>query len=148
MLVEPSATAPVRAPRPQVFTADIRPAVTLAVADTRKLLTGLGNDDVRRGGVWEVRPGQWRRYSEPWTAEGDRDAHLIGTVHCLYDKPTRYMTTLYRATLTGRGVMQGWTFDALLEDVLWHGGLTLGDCARVDIASAPRVYAEPVIRLP
>ena len=138
---------PPRAGQQSGLRTDIRPAILLPVAATRKLLTGLANNGVRRGGVWDVMPGQWHRYDRPWSLAGRGDAVLLGTVHCVYDEPTRYMTTLYRAVLTEAGLAEGWTADALCQDVLWHGGLSLEDCSRADLPSAPRTYTEPAVHL-
>jgi len=128
--------------------AQIRPAVLLPVAATRKLLTGLANDGIHRGGVWDTAPGQWRRYDRPWGLNGRGDALLLGTIFVLYDQPTRYMTSLYRIELSNPGVAAGWTFEGLCDDALWHGGLSLADCSRADLASAPRVNGESSICLP
>ena len=141
MLLQPSATAPVRVVRADVATAPISPGIILSVGETRSLLQGLDNNGVRRGGVWHVVPGQWRRYDRAWGLDGQGDSQLLGTVHCIYDQPTRYMTTLYRVAVTEVGVAQGWTFDAVIADALWHGGLSLGGCSRgAAVSAGPRIY--------
>ena len=137
MLLQPSATAPART---EGLSATISPGIILSVAQTRGLLMGLANDGVRRGGLWDVVPGQWRRYDRAWGPEGVGEAKLVGTIFCMYDKPTRYMTTLFRASITEAGLAQDWTVDRLCDDALWHGGLTLELCSRGATVSAPRVY--------
>lgn len=147
MLLQPSTATPARPVRTPVASYQVRPAVLLPVAATRKLLTGLANDGVHRGGVWDTAPAQWRRYDRPWGLSGRGDAALLGTLFTLYDQPTRYMTTLYRVELTDAGLAAGWTFERLCDDALWHAGLSLAECSRADLASAPRAFTEPVVRL-
>ena len=120
----------------------IRPAAVLSEAHARMILKGLADDDVHNGGHWWTRVGTWRRYGSPW-AEGADDpgqAVHIGTISSVYDSPSRYCVTIFRASLTAYGLRQGWTTDSLCNDAFQHAGLTLDDCPRATLSPPPRPY--------
>lgn len=126
----------------------IRPAAVLSETYARQILTGLAADDVRLGGHWWTRVGIWRRYAKPWAdgAQEPGDAVHLGTISCVYDSPSRYCVTVFRVSLTDRGLQESWTTESLCDDALQHAGLTLRDCPRASLAAPPRPF-RPEARL-
>ena len=129
----------------QEFTSQevIRPAAVLSEVHARLILQGLAGDDVQSGGHWWTRVGTWRRYASPW-APGARepgDAIHIGTISTIYDSPSRYCVTVFRASLTAYGLKQGWTTESLCNDAFRHAGLTLSDCPRAALNAPPRPFS-------
>jgi hypothetical protein len=125
-----------------VVTEVIRPAAVIPEEAARSVLMQLALRDVRIGGVWDVEPNVWRRFDTPW--ESDSDDHggseLMGTIQIAYGVPTRYEITLFRATITREGTAAGWTVEALCDEALGLGGLTLASCPRADLAPPPRPF--------
>jgi hypothetical protein len=124
-----------------VVTQVIRPAAVIPEEAARSVLMQLALRDVRIGGVWDVEPNVWRRFDVPWEA-GDNHgaAELMGTIQIAYGVPTRYEITLFRATITREGTAAGWTVEALCDEALQLGGLTLDSCPRADLAPPPRPF--------
>lgn len=120
----------------------IRPAAVIPEEAARSVLMQLALRDVRIGGVWDVEPNVWRRFDVPWDAEAtDHGAsELMGTIQIAYGVPTRYEITLFRATITREGTAAGWTVEALCDEALGLGGLTLASCPRADLAPPPRPF--------
>ena len=120
----------------------IRPAAILPEKATVQILRSLESEDARHGGVWDAAPGSWSRYDRPWpdTLGPGTTARLIGTVRCIYDTPSRYLTTVYRASVTATGVHQGWTVERLCDEAFGFGGLTLATCPRTDMPGPPVTY--------
>jgi hypothetical protein len=118
----------------------IRPAAVLSEASARKVLDGLKRDDVRSGGRWHAEPGCWRLFERPWKGNDERSAAaagLIGSIQVAYGMPTRYEITIFRATITRVGTDQGWTVEALCDEALAYGGLSLATCPRADLKPPP-----------
>jgi hypothetical protein len=122
----------------------IRPAAILSETHARLILQGLAANDVRAGGLWLTRVGSWRRYATPWEpgAPAPGAAPHIGTLSVVYDSPTRYCVTVFRASLTAYGLRQGWTTSLLCDEAFSHAGLTLADCPRAALAAPPRPFHE------
>jgi hypothetical protein len=120
----------------------IRPAAILPEDATRQILRALEAEDARAGGVWDAEPGAWRRYDRPWPDDGGPGdtSQLLGTVWCVYDTPTRFLTTVYRASVTAAGVHQAWTVERLCDEAFGFGGLTLESCPRADLRPPPPTY--------
>ncbi len=120
----------------------IRPAAILPEQATRLILRELEAEDARHGGLWDAEPGAWRRYDRPWpdTLGPGETSKLLGTVWCVYDTPTRFLTTVYRASVTESGVHQGWTVERLCDEAFGFGGLTLATCPRANMPSPPPTY--------
>lgn len=120
----------------------IRPAAVLSDTHTRLILAGLAADDVLAGGLWWTRVGVWRRYASPWApgAQGPGGAVHIGTISCVYDSPARYCVTVFRVSMTAHGLDQGWTTSSLCDEAFRHAGLTLADCPRAALNTAPRPF--------
>ena len=117
----------------------IRPAAVLNDEMAHKLLQALEQEDVARGGVWNVSVGLWQRYDRPWNGPGGMmgDAQLVGTIATVYAAPTKFEITIYRVTVTSFGVEQGWTVEGLCDDALRPVGLTLASCPRAEMLNAP-----------
>lgn len=117
----------------------IRPAAVLREQEAAKLQAALEANDVSRGGVWNVGPGLWQRYNQPW--DGDSGmlgrARLMGTVGVIYGSPSRHEITIYRVTVTADGSDEGWTVESLCDDALGFVGLTLDLCPRAELAAPP-----------
>jgi hypothetical protein len=124
-----------------VVTQVIRPAAVIPEEAARSVLMQLALRDVRIGGAWDVEPNVWRRFDVPWEAGDNHGAsELMGTIQIAYGVPTRYEITLFRATITREGTAAGWTVEALCDEALQLGGLTLSSCPRADLAPPPRPF--------
>ena len=95
--------------------------------------------DTRIGGVWWAEPATWRRYDREWngTDGGTGNAELLGTIQIAYGVPTRYEITIFRATITRIGQLQGHTVNDLSNEALGYGGLTHDTCPRADLKPPP-----------
>ena len=124
----------------------IRPAAIVPEASARLVLVELAMRSVDAGGLWDAKPALWQRYDRPRDPNDVTpiESHLIGTMQVAYGTPTRYEITIYRATLTRLGTAAGWTVDALCDEALGYGGLTLATCPRANLAPPPpRFKFEP-----
>jgi len=81
----------VAGPTPGETTKVIRPAAVLREQEAAKLQAALEANDVSRGGVWNVGPGLWQRYDQPWdgVAGMTGSARLMGTIGVIYGSPAR-----------------------------------------------------------
>src|SRR5947209_5272493 len=113
----------------------IRPAAVIPEEAAHDVLMALSLRDVRVGGVWQAEPSLWRRFDRAWEPgdESPGDAELIGSIQIAYGVPTRYEITIFRATVTKNGSQQGWTVEALCDEALAFGGLSLASCPRADL---------------
>ena len=118
----------------------IRPAAVLESRVATQVLNHLRDQDVSLGGVWNASASVWQRYDVPWNGVGGTrgTSVLLGTVAVMYDTPVRNEVTIYRVTVTPAGGDLGWTVDALCDDALVAGGLTLASCPRAEISNAPK----------
>lgn len=127
-----------------VVTEVIRPAAVVPEEAARAVLMQLALRDVRLGGLWDTEPALWRRFDKPWN-NGEHDADepstLIGTIQVAYGVPTRYEITIFRATITKVGTEQGWTVEALCDEALAFGGLSLATCPRADLKPPPPPFS-------
>jgi hypothetical protein len=125
-----------------VVTEVIRPAAIIPENAAREVLMQLALRDVRVGGHWQADPSVWRRYDRPWDGSdgGPGAAQLLGSIQVAYGVPTRYEITIFRATITKVGTDQGWTVEALCDEALAYGGLTLATCPRADLKPPPRPF--------
>ena len=124
-----------------VVTEVIRPAAVVPEEAARAVLMQLALRDVRLGGLWDTEPALWRRFDRPWETNPGADAappsQLLGTIQVAYGVPTRYEITIFRATITKVGTDQGWTVEALCDEALAYGGLSLSTCPRADLTPPP-----------
>jgi hypothetical protein len=121
----------------------IRPAAVLSETDARSVLRILQADDVRAGGHWLTEPGAWRLYEHPWDAASSgsfESASLIGSIQVAFGMPTRFETTIFRASITVTGSRCGYTVTSLCDEVLSFVGLTLATCRRIDIPAPPKPF--------
>jgi hypothetical protein len=124
-----------------VVTEVIRPAAILPESAARAVLVELAMRDVHAIGEWHAQPTLWRRFDRPWDGVDDPGtAELIGTMQVAYGTPTRYEITIYRATITRFGTMNGWTVGSLCDEALGFGGLTLATCPRADLKPPPKPF--------
>jgi hypothetical protein len=126
-----------------VVTEVIRPAAVVPEEAARAVLMQLALRDVRLGGLWDTEPALWRRFDGPWTGgqhDSDQPSQLLGTIQVAYGVPTRYEITIFRATITRVGTEQGWTVEALCDEALAFGGLSLATCPRADLKPPPRPF--------
>lgn len=95
--------------------------------------------DVSRGGLWSATASLWQRYDGPWNGAGGQrgDSVLMGSIGVMYDSPSRQQITLYRVTLTEKGSSEGWSVERICDDALSWVGLTLADCVRAELHTAP-----------
>ena len=132
--------AATEAPDEGVVTEVIRPAAVVPEEAARGVLMQLALRDVRIGGVWDTEPALWRRFDRPWTnapQDLEQPSQLLGTIQVAYGVPTRYEITIFRATITRIGAEQGWTVEALCDEALAYGGLSLATCPRADLTPPP-----------
>ncbi|HWA66706.1 MAG TPA: hypothetical protein VG899_10110 [Mycobacteriales bacterium] len=117
----------------------LRPAAVLPRTEAEKVVEALSALDVSNGGIWNVNPGLWQRYDQPWNGPSGSagTAQLVGTIGSAYGSPTKYEITLYRVTITAHGVADGWTVERLCDDALEHAGLSLASCPRAALAHPP-----------
>lgn len=132
----------------QLHEASIRPAAVLPIEAATRIVAALEQLDVSRGGVWNATPGVWQRYDRPWDGPlGSRgSAELVGSIAVVYDRPRRNEITVYKATLTAAGRLQGWTTDRICNDALGYAGLTLASCPRDELSEPPA--ADPFKSIP
>src|SRR3954463_15869609 len=76
-------------PTPGETTKVIRPAAVLREQEAARLQAALEANDVARGGVWNVGPGLWQRYDQPWdgVAGMNRSPPLLGAIRRGYRAP-------------------------------------------------------------
>jgi hypothetical protein len=124
-----------------VVTEVIRPAAVIPEEAARAILVELALRDVQNGGVWQSEPSLWSRYDRPFHGpDNPAGAELIGTIQVAYGTPTRYEITVYRATVTRFGTLNGWSVEALCDEALTYGGLTLANCPRAKLAVPPKPF--------
>lgn len=118
----------------------IRPAAVVGIVEANTVLRSLERLDVGRGGVWSATPGVWQRFDKPWDGEngGRGTARLVGSVAVVYDAPRRNEITIFRVNVTAHGAAAGWTVEALCDDALLLGGLTLATCPRAELLGSAR----------
>jgi len=128
-----------------VVTEVIRPAAVVPEEAARPVLMQLALRDVRLGGLWDTEPALWRRFDRPWdnggTNDGAAPSQLLGTIQVAYGVPTRYEITIFRATITRVGTELGWTVEALCDEALAYGGLSLATCPRADLKPPPPPFS-------
>lgn len=125
--------------RADELTKVIRPAAVVPESSAAAIMTQLTSRDVSRGGVWNVSTTLWQRYSGPWDGVGGTtgSAVLIGSIAVAYETPVRNHITIYRVTITEAGRDLGWTVEALCDEALGYGGLTLEVCPRAELMAPP-----------
>src|SRR3954449_5238466 len=102
----------------------IRPAAVVPEASAARIIEQLSMRDVGRGGVWNVSPTLWQRYSGAWDGIGGTtgSAVLIGSIAVAYETPVRNHITIYRVTITEAGRDLGWAIEELCDEALGYGG--------------------------
>lgn len=117
----------------------IRPAAVLDERAALRVIRELERLDVAVGGVWNASSSLWQRYDRPWDGVGGGrgSAVLVGSIAVMYDSPHRHEITIYKVTVSERGLAAGWTVDALCDDALTWAGLTLASCPRAELAHPP-----------
>jgi len=117
----------------------IRPAAILDERAGAQVLQQLRRLDVSAGGVWNATSSLWQRYDAQWDGAGGTrgQAQLIGSVAVMYDSPHRHEITIYKVTVTERGLGQGWTVESLCDDALIWAGLTMANCPRAELGTPP-----------
>jgi hypothetical protein len=120
----------------------IRPAAVVPEESGRQILAYLSLHDVRMGGLWLAEPSAWQRFDRPWNGpeRGPGTAELLGTMQVIYNTPTRYEITVFRATVTRSGQQLGYTVASLCDEALGFGGLTLASCPRADLRPPPQPF--------
>lgn len=118
----------------------IRPAAILDERAAAQILQQLRRLDVSVGGVWNATSSLWQRYDAPWDGPGGTrgDAQLLGAIAVMYDSPHRHEITIYKVTVTARGLDLDWTVESMCDDALVWGGLTIANCPRAELAAPPR----------
>lgn len=132
----------VESPDEGVVTEVIRPAAVIPEDKAHAVLMALSLEDARVGGVWEAEPALWRRFDKAWDGPNGTigTAELVGSIQIAYGVPTRYEITIFRATVTTYGSAHGWTVQALCDEALAHGGLSLDSCPRADLKPPPQPF--------
>jgi hypothetical protein len=117
----------------------LRPSAVLPAWVAADVIESLEDRDVSLGGVWSAAIGLWQRYDKPfdgrWGARGG--AQVVGSIAAVYGTPSRYDITLYRVTLTEHGRAEGWTHEALVNDALQYGHVTLAQLPRARSSEPP-----------
>ena len=117
----------------------IRPAAVVPESSATAIIKQLSMRDVARGGVWNVSPTIWQRYSGAWDGPCNTRgaAELVGSIAVAYETPVRNHITIYRVTITEAGQKLGWTLEELCDEALGYGGLTLDACPRAELKMPP-----------
>ncbi|MCU1602395.1 MAG: hypothetical protein JWO22_3104 [Frankiales bacterium] len=117
----------------------LRPSAVLPAWVAADVISSLEAHDVSCGGVWCASIGLWQRYDRPWDGHwGFKGrAQVVGSIGAVYGTPTRYDITIYRVTLTEHGRAEGWTHDALVNDALRYGRVTLAQLPRARSSEPP-----------
>ena len=117
----------------------IRPALVIEEAAAARIVAELSDRDVGRGGCWNATSTIWQRYTGAWNGVSSTrgSAQLAGTIAVAYGMPIRDHITIYRVTITEGGRDLDWTVEALCDEALGYGGLTLDACPRADLMSPP-----------
>ena len=117
----------------------LRPSAVLPAWVAADVIAGLEAHDVSLGGVWSASVGLWQRYDRSWNGRwgAKGTAQLVGAIGAVYGTPTRYDITIYRVTLTEHGRAEGWTHEALADQALSYGRVTLAQCPRARSSEAP-----------
>src|SRR3954449_1947254 len=125
--------------RSDELTKVLRPAAVVPEASAARIIEQLSMRDVSRGGVWNVSPTLWQRYSGAWDGIGATtgSAQLIGSIAVAYETPVRNHITIYRVTITEAGKAHGWTVEDLCDEALGYGRLSLDVCPRADLQQPP-----------
>ena len=124
-----------------VVTEVIRPAAIVPEESARAILVELALQDVQYGGLWLSDPSRWALYDTPWAAAGQPgSSQLIGSIQVAYGTPTRYEITIYRATVTRRGIELGWSVSSLCDKALGYGSLDLATCPRASLTAPPKPF--------
>lgn len=119
----------------------IRPAAIVPEEAARAVLVELALRDVQNGGVWQSEPSVWSRYDRPWHGAGNpAGAELIGSIQVAYGTPTKYEITIYRVIVSRFGTENGWTVEALCDEALSYGDLSLASCPRATLAAPPKPF--------
>lgn len=116
----------------------IRPSAILADVVAKAIVRELESRDVSAGGVWSASPGLWQRYDRAWDGPGGTHgtSKLVGTIGAVYGTPSKYDITIFRVTVTDHGAALGWTVEAICDDALQYGDLTLASCPRTALSAA------------
>lgn len=120
----------------------IRPAAVLPETAARAVLAELSYNSVYATGLWWSSPTLWQRYDRPWNGRQDTqgDAVLLGALQVAYGTPRKYDITIYRATVSMLGSLNGWSVESLCDEALGYGGYTLADCPRADLKPPPKPF--------
>jgi hypothetical protein len=125
----------------EVISQVIRPAAIVPEEAASGILVELSLNSVATGGLWLGEPSRWKRYDSPWRSATDPgSSELIGSIQVAYGTPTKYEITIYRVTITRRGQELGWTVEALSDEALGLGDLTLAQCPKASMAPPPRPF--------
>jgi hypothetical protein len=117
----------------------IRPAAVVPEVSATAIIKELSLRDVARGGVWNVSPTIWQRYSGAWDGPLNTrgSSELVGSIAVAYETPVRNHITIYRVTITEAGQALGWTVEDLCDEALGYGGLSLDVCPRAELKAPP-----------
>jgi hypothetical protein len=117
----------------------IRPGAVLDERAAAGILRELRRLDVSAGGTWNATSSLWQRYDGPWDGPGGSrgTSGLVGSIAVMYDSPHRHQITMYKVTVTERGLDGGWSVDSLCDDALTWVGLTLTTCPRAHLTAPP-----------
>jgi hypothetical protein len=125
----------------RAITEVIRPAAVVPEEAARTILVELSLNSVHAGGLWLGQPSRWDRFDAPWPSpENPGGAQLVGSIQVAYGTPTKYEITIYRVTITERGSQLGWSVQALCDEALQFGDLTLERCPRAQLTAPPKPF--------
>jgi hypothetical protein len=120
----------------------IRPSAILDEDQARVVRGALAERDARADGLWIATPSVWDRYDRKWsTPDAPGAAKLMGSMHVIYDSPSRYRITIYRAVITIHGHDAGWDVRGLCDEALGFAGLSVDTCQRADLRPPPPIFS-------
>lgn len=116
----------------------IRPAAILNERTAADVLAWMEHNSVVAGGHWLPTASLWQRYDAPWDGVDDRGAaRLIGSIAVVYGQPGRHEITIYKVSITQRGVDDSWDVERLCDEALACVGLSLATVPRAQLYPPP-----------
>ena len=121
-----------------------RPAAIIPEAAAREISARIADHSVYQNGLWLTEPGRWVRYDRPWTEtpesrEPGRTTRL-GSIRFTHGTPSKYEITIFQVAVTQAGHDAGLTVEALADEALAFGSLSLDRCTRATMTTVPKPF--------
>ena len=121
-----------------------RPAAIIPQAAARQIFTRIAANSVYAGGLWLTEPSRWVRYDRPWTETPDSRepgrTTRLGIIRFTHGTPSKYEITIFQVAVTQAGHDAGLTVEALADEALAFGSLSLDRCTRATMTTVPKPF--------